>query len=111
MIVSDGNNGRLVIVEDNDASFIFAKGNSEGALALPGGMAMDAEERLYVVDSVNQGVHVYDVSKPELRYLFGFGMDANGAGEFNFPTDIALDATGRLVISDTMNDRVQVWSY
>ncbi|MBI4790990.1 MAG: hypothetical protein HY782_28505 [Chloroflexi bacterium] len=109
MIVSDGNNGRLVIVDDQDASFIFAKGTSEGALALPGGMAIDAESRLYVVDSVNQGVHVYDVSSPELRYLFAFGMD--GAGAFNFPTDIALDATGRLAISDTMNDRVQVWSY
>lgn len=111
MIVSDGNNGRLVVIDARGNSSIFAKGNMEGAVSLPGGLAIDREARLYVVDSVNQGLHVYDLGQKELRFMFSFGETGNGAGQFSFPSDVAVDSSGRLTVSDTMNDRVQIWSY
>jgi DNA-binding beta-propeller fold protein YncE len=115
--VTDSNNGRIsvwrVSAWDNQGHFLghFGLGTSDDALNLPRGAAIDSRERLHVVDTVGQDVHVYDVSEPELSFLFAFGRWGLGDGQFDYPNDIAIDATGRLYITDRENNRVQVWSY
>ncbi|MBU0491242.1 MAG: hypothetical protein KKA73_25865 [Chloroflexi bacterium] len=110
--VTDGNNGRISVWNDQSGFlFNFGQGAGEGALNLPRGAAMDARDRLHVVDAVGQNVKVYDVAGPEPNFLFAFGGWGLGDGQFNYPNDIVLDTTGRLYITDRENNRVQVWSY
>lgn len=110
--VSDSNNGRVSVWDEQRAFlFNFGQGATEGSLNLPRGAAIDARERLYVVDAVGQNVKVYDVSGVEPNFLFAFGDWGLGDGQFNYPNDIVLDASGRLYIADRENNRIQVWSY
>ena len=112
IIVSDGNNGRLSIWDDQgDFLFHFGVGSGDGALNLPRGLSIDQRDRLHVVDAVGQNVKVYDFSEDEPKFLFAFGSIGAQSGQFNYPNDVALDATGRVFIADRENNRVQVWVY
>ncbi|NOX61732.1 MAG: hypothetical protein GXP42_07285 [Chloroflexi bacterium] len=112
IIISDGNNGRLSVWNDQGGFlFHFGSGSGDGALSLPRGIAIDDRDRLHVVDAVGQNVKVYDFSGPEPSFLYTFGDMGVQNGQFNYPNDIALDASGRLYIADRENNRIQVWSY
>ena len=82
-------------------------GLDENARKGPGGMAADASGNLYVVDSKENRVQVYDFSG---SYIFSWGSGGDNSGEFNNPTDIAIDMNGRIFIADTGNKRVQVFN-
>ena len=82
-------------------------GLDENARKGPGGMAADASGNLYVVDSEENRVQVYDFSG---SYIFSWGSGGKNSGEFNNPTDIAIDMNGRIFIADTGNKRVQVFN-
>ncbi len=111
-IVSDGNNGRLSVWNaQGEWLYLIGAGGGGGGLNLPRGMALDARQRLHVVDAVGQTVRVYDFSAEEPTFLYTFGTMGTLQGQFNYPNDIALDDRGRLYITDRANDRVQVWSY
>lgn len=76
-----------------------------GELRRPVGVAFDAAtQRLYVVDTHDHDIKVFDANDRLLRTL---GQRGVKPGEFNYPTYIAL-AKGKLYITDTMNARVQV---
>ena len=82
-------------------------GLDDNARKGPGGMAADASGNLYVVDSKENRVQVYDFSG---SYIFSWGSGGDNSGEFNNPTDIAIDMNGRIFIADTGNKRVQVFN-
>ena len=111
IIVSDGNNGRLSVWDEQGNFLYLFAAVGDGGLNLPRGMELDDRQRLHVVDTVGQGVRVYDFSVPEPQYLFTFGTPGKLDGQFNFPVDIAITPEGRLYITDRANNRVQVWSY
>ena len=111
IIVSDGNNGRLSVWDEQGNFLYLFAAVGEGGLNLPRGMELDDRQRLHVVDTVGQGVRVYDFGVPEPQYLFTFGLPGKLDGQFNFPVDIAITPEGRLYITDRANNRVQVWSY
>ncbi len=112
VIVTDGNNGRLSVWDDQGAFlFHFGSGSGDGALSLPRGEAIDGRDRLHVVDAVGQNIKVYDFSGPEPAFLFAFGSMGVRDAQFNYPNDIALDDSGRLYVTDRENNRIQVWSY
>jgi sugar lactone lactonase YvrE len=112
IIVSDGNNGRLSVWSDQgEFLFHFGVGSGNGALNLPRGLAIDAHDRLHVVDAVGQNVKVYNFSGDEPAFLFAFGSIGAQSGQFNYPNDVALDASGRVFIADRENNRIQVWTY
>ncbi|MBI5879135.1 MAG: hypothetical protein HZB53_15920 [Chloroflexi bacterium] len=104
--VGDSNNGRVQVFDRQGQVLSMIPGFS-----LPRGMAIDAEQRLYVVDAVAQEVEVYDTTKAQAELLFRFGDFGLGDGQFNYPNDIAIDGSGRLYITDRASNRVQVWVY
>lgn len=112
IFVSDGNNSRISVWSAaGEFLFNFGFGTGDSALSLPRGAAIDARDRLYVVDAVGQSVKTYDVSQAEPEYLFSFGQLGSGDGQFIYPNDIALDSAGRLYVADRENNRIQVWAY
>jgi DNA-binding beta-propeller fold protein YncE len=80
----------------------------QGELVNPVGLATDlARQRLYVADSKQHCILVYDTETGLL--VKKFGRRGSGDGEFNFPTDVAIGANGRIYVADTMNRRVQIF--
>lgn len=106
ILVSDSNNGRVQVF-DKSGKLV----NTLAGFSLPRGLALDEDQRLYVVDTVGQLVKVFDASQEKIEVLFTFGEYGVRDGEFNYPNDIAVDGTGRLYITDRVSNRVQVWLY
>ncbi|MDF1542197.1 MAG: hypothetical protein P1P71_03695 [Anaerosomatales bacterium] len=83
----------------------------------PMGVTFGADGRIYVADSGNHRVVVFD---SEGEYLFqfgglGVGKPAAGIepswkpGLFNYPTDICSDDVGNIYVADFRNDQIQVF--
>lgn len=85
---------------DRAGKFAFA---IEGMLR-PTGVAYEAGTgRLYVADTLDHSINVFDRAGVK---LFGFGRRGEHAEEFNYPTHLSI-AENRLYVNDTMNFRLQ----
>jgi len=71
----------------------------------PRGVAVDGRGRVWVTDSGNHRLVVYD---RELSQIQTFGKRGAGAGEYSGPVGIAAETGGRVYVADTGNLRVQV---
>jgi sugar lactone lactonase YvrE len=105
-----------VLVLDSDMGWIYrftADGESlgrfggpEAQLFHPRGMAIDAQDNIYIADTGGCRVIKYDV---EANRLTMFGEKGNGPGQLVEPTDVAIGAGGGLYVADTSNRRIQRW--
>jgi len=64
-------------------------------------------KRLYVSDRDNGRIQIYDL---EGNFLFGFGEEGSGTGQFQDPIQTAFDKDGRLWVCDSDNHRLQVFT-
>jgi len=67
-------------------------------------VAVDAQ-RIYVADSGNKRVQVFN--RTTLAYQFTLGSGGSGDNEFQDPRDVAVDPHGNLYVADVSNHRVQ----
>ena len=74
------------------------------APAVGGGVAVDAQDRVYVADYGNHRVQVFDRAG---RPLARWGRAGGGPGEFALPHGVAVDGAGRVYVGDLLNHRVQ----
>lgn len=63
--------------------------------------------RIYVADTGNQRVQVFDYNGAP---LFKFGKDGKKQGEFRFPYGIATDPSGKIYVADLYNGNVSVFT-
>ncbi|HBX68688.1 MAG TPA: hypothetical protein DEH25_04725, partial [Chloroflexi bacterium] len=78
------------------------------------GIIFDDSDHLFIADTHNQRVQVFDISGGTPVYSSTIGVTdviSDTAGYFNRPSRIALDSSNRLYITDTENGRVQRCSY
>jgi DNA-binding beta-propeller fold protein YncE len=78
-----------------------------GDLAKPSGLAVDAEGNLYVCDTLNDRVEVFDADG---KFISTYGKNGDGPGYFSRPKGIAIDGDGHIWVADGMQDRVQVFN-
>jgi uncharacterized protein (TIGR03663 family) len=99
-------------------------GVDAGQFNHPRGIAVGPDGNVYVVDSDNHRVEVFDPTGDLLRAwggncnlatgvgcedLDGDGPMVTGDGQFQEPWGIAVDGDGRVYVSDTWNHRIQVF--
>ena len=78
-------------------------GNGEGQFADPRGLAIDPQGNVYVADTGNHRIQVFDAQgQPK----FAVGALGSGEGQFNEPHGVAADAQGNIYVADTWNARV-----
>jgi len=85
----------LTRCDSGDGEFIYANR-----------IMIDDFGKVYVSDTVNHRIQVFDSSG---KFLFKFGKYGHENGEFDEPYDIALDSLGRLYVVDIYNNRVQIF--
>jgi serine/threonine-protein kinase len=102
LYLSEPNNRRVLIFDANEKQ---VGAISEG-LSAPSGLAMDGEGKLYVMDSANAVVNVYDKAG---KLQLTFGQKGTGPGEFSVPRDVSVDRYGFIFVADTLNHRVQIF--
>ncbi len=93
---------------DTDETFVrflgeFGSGSQE--VAFPRDLAVDELNRVWVADTENDRLQVFDEAD---NWLFSLDVAGSGPGEFSFPEGIAADGAGKIYVSDSGNDRVQV---
>jgi sugar lactone lactonase YvrE len=80
---------------------------SPGDFAKPTGLAVDQEGNLYVCDTLNDRIEMFDADG---KFLSTYGKNGDGPGYFGRPKGIAIDGDGHIWVADGMQDRVQVFN-
>lgn len=98
---------------DGDGRFIAAWGEygiTNGSLGEPGvfygprSIAIDPKGNVYVADTGNHRIQVFDSSG---RFLSQHGGRGSGDGQFEEPVGLAIDKDGYIFVADTWNRRIQ----
>lgn len=98
---------KRVYAFDSDLNLRAALGKQDEMLN-PVSVATDlSRNRLYVADSKQHCIVVYDTETGLL--IAKFGKAGRGDGEFMFPTDVSVGLDGRIYVADAMNRRVQIF--
>jgi YYY domain-containing protein len=71
----------------------------------PRGIAVGADGRVWVTDTGNKRISVYD---PALQQLQQIGKLGSGPLEFSDPVGIAVGPSGSVYVADTGNSRIQI---
>jgi DNA-binding beta-propeller fold protein YncE/TolB-like protein len=80
------------------------KGTGTADFYLPYGIAADAEGNVYVADTYNNRIQVFD---PSGIFLRSWGQKGTGQGQLLLPYDVAVDRQGNVYVADTYNFRIQ----
>jgi DNA-binding beta-propeller fold protein YncE len=78
-----------------------------GDFAAPQGIALDADGDIYVTDTLNDRVEIFD---PDGNFISAFGKNGDGPGRFARPKGISIDGDGHIWVADEMQDRLQVFN-
>lgn len=81
-------------------------GNGPGQFNRPEGLCLDAQGRLYVADSCNHRIQIFD---RDGKFIRAYGKAGQGLGELSYPYDICVDADGRQYVCEFGNSRIQVF--
>ena len=106
-----------VLVYDADAPYnllrTIGKRDGKHELTTPGDFsrptnaAVDEDGNVYVSDTFNDRVEIFDADG---NFIREFGKAGDGPGYFTRPKGIAIDRDGHIWVADAMQDRVQVFS-
>lgn len=77
-----------------------------GELAVPTNVAVDADGNVYISDTLNDRVQIFDADG---NFIRTFGKPGDGPGYFARPKGITVDGDGHVWVADTVQDRVQVF--
>lgn len=78
-----------------------------GDFAKPTAVAVDREGNLYVCDTLNNRIEIFDADG---KFISTFGKAGDGPGYFARPKGIAIDSDSHIWVADGMQDRVQVFN-
>ncbi len=78
-----------------------------GDFAKPTGVAVDKEGNLYVADTLNNRIEIFDADG---QFIRSWGKNGDGPGYFARPKGVAIDSDGHVWVADGMQDRIQVFT-
>ena len=115
--VADTGNSRIVRL-DSDGNLLTSWGSrtlegqlppAPGTFLEPWGVAVDSIGNVYVADTWNHRIQMFDANGNFEREWGSFGQLSDGTGSLWGPRGIAIGADGRVYVTDTGNKRVVVF--
>jgi DNA-binding beta-propeller fold protein YncE len=82
------------------------KGSKPGEFGFPTGVAVAPNGQIYVTDTMNYRVQVFD---PSLKFVRTFGKLGINAGQFRRPKGIAIDSDGVVYVVDSDFNNFQMF--
>lgn len=86
---------------------IGKRGKEEGEFNFPSHIAVDATGNIYVVDTMNGRMQIFD---SEGKFIRAFGQLGDSPGMFARPRGVALDSEGHLYVVDAAFNNVQIFN-
>jgi hypothetical protein len=80
--------------------------DSPATFAKPTNVAVDGDGNLYVADTLNSRIQMFDADG---NFISMFGKAGDGPGFFARPKGIAVDADGHIWVADALQNRVQIF--
>ena len=80
-------------------------GNRPGEFDMPNGIQLSRDNELYVCDTNNHRIQVFD---KDLNFIRAIGREGDGNGCFASPDDLDFDQRGNLYVADERGHRIQV---
>lgn len=110
LYVSDTFNARVQMIDVFGRSLgaIGERGLYVGNLTRPKGVAVDADNHVYVIESYYDHLIIYDQKG---RYLLPIGGTGAEIGKFFLPSGVWVDDRQRVFVADMFNSRVVVLQY
>lgn len=112
--------GRILVGEygENDRIQVFsadgrvlfqlgAHGTEPGQFMRPQCLVVDEQDRVWVADSGNHRVQVFQLRESDAEWLFMWGEAGTELGQMRFPYDLFFDDRGDLYVCEFGNHRVQ----
>lgn len=93
-----------------DGQFVYqigSHGTQLGEFLRPQTLDIDSADRLYVADSCNHRVQVFDVSGDQAELIDHFGEQGVEPGQMRYPYGLALDGEDHVYVCEFGNHRVQ----
>lgn len=78
-----------------------------GEFSKPTNAAVDQDGNLYVTDTLNDRVEVFDADG---NFIRTWGKNGDGPGNFARPKGIAIDVDGHVWVADAMLNRMQIFT-
>jgi DNA-binding beta-propeller fold protein YncE len=78
-----------------------------GEFSLPTNVAVDKDGNVYVTDTLNNRIEIFDADG---KFISQFGKPGDGPGYFARPKGIAIDGDSHIWVVDEMQSRVQVFN-
>jgi sugar lactone lactonase YvrE len=78
-----------------------------GDFGAPEGVAVDVDGNVYVADTLNNRVEIFDADG---NFISELGKHGDGPGYLARPKGVAVDSDGHIWIADQMQDRLQVFN-
>ena len=122
VVISEAND-QLLVIDSTCCVHIFALdevytyirkfsslGTGKGQLNHPLSLAVDSSGLVFVADTYNHRICIFDIFNNTGRFVRSFGSCGNNEEQFNRPQGIAFSPNGNLYISDYGNQRVMIFS-
>ncbi|MEW5958315.1 MAG: flippase activity-associated protein Agl23 [Chloroflexota bacterium] len=84
-----------------------SNGHDDGQFITPRNLAVGPDGQIYVADSGNHRIQVFD---SQGNFVMKWGSEGTGPGQFNEPWGIVVAPDGAIFVADTWNHRIQVFS-
>ncbi|HEV8345283.1 MAG TPA: 6-bladed beta-propeller [Vicinamibacterales bacterium] len=109
LYVADAKKHQVLCYSSADGSFLRAvgkRGVEQGEFNFPTNLAVDRGGRLYVADTLNFRVQVFDASGAVVRTI---GSQGDGPGHLNRAKGVGVDSDGHIYIADTSFNNFQIF--
>jgi DNA-binding beta-propeller fold protein YncE len=115
LYVADAAQDQVLVFDADKLTFIRKLGTSgkahtltePGQFAMPTNVAVDADANLYVTDTWNNRIEVFDADG---NFIRTWGKAGDQPGKLFRPKGIAIDVDGHVWVADTQQDRVQCFT-
>ena len=90
--------------------FLFQWGNhgeGDSQFMRPQSLAVDEQDLLWVADSCNHRIQVFDARGKDAKLVKTWGQPGREPGQLSYPWGIVLDSRGHVYVSERGNHRVQ----